>query len=51
MHEGAPDLTSKLMFGVEDLFRAIRKDLGHGDLLLQRGDILRLYINDVDTFL
>lgn len=51
VYAGTPALTTKLMFGVEDLFKAIRKDLGHGDFLLQRGDILRLYINDVDTFL
>jgi hypothetical protein len=49
--QGSADLTSRLMFGIEDIFRAIRKDLGHGDLLLQRGDILRLYINDLDTLL
>lgn len=51
LYAGAPELTRHLMLGVEDLFKAIRKDLGHGDLRLQRGDILKLYINDVDEYL
>jgi hypothetical protein len=33
----------------EDLFLAIRKDLGHKNKNLARGTILRLFINDLDT--
>lgn len=40
-----------IMFAVEDIFRAIRKDLGHGDTLLKKGDILAIYINDIDEYL
>lgn len=38
--------TAVMMAAVEDLFFAIRKDLGHKHDKSQRGDILRLYIND-----
>ncbi len=40
-----------IMFAVEDVFRAIRKDLGHGDTLLKKGDILAIYINDIDQYI
>lgn len=39
------------MFIVEDLFRAIRTDLGHSKRGSHKGDILRLFINDVDAYL
>ena len=39
------------MFIVEDLFRAIRTDLGHSKRGSRKGDILRLFINDVDEYL
>lgn len=39
------------MFIVEDLFRAIRTDLGHSKRGSHKGDILRLFINDVDNYL
>jgi hypothetical protein len=33
----------------EDLFFAIRKDLGHKNKNLPRGTILRLFVNDLDA--
>lgn len=39
------------MFIVEDLFRAIRSDLGHSRRGSHKGDILRLFINDIDEHL
>ena len=39
------------MFSVEQVFRAIRKDLGHRDVLVQKGDILATHINDIDDYL
>lgn len=41
----------ELMFQVEKLFYAIRKDLGHKNKNLVKGDILRLWVNDIDNFL
>jgi hypothetical protein len=38
------------MFAVEDLVLAIRRDLGHHDQL-DRGSILRMFINDIDDYL
>ncbi|MDG9930614.1 MULTISPECIES: hypothetical protein [unclassified Pseudomonas] len=43
--------SSNILFIVEDLMLAIRKDLGHSSSSIKRGDILRLYINDVDNYL
>lgn len=43
--------TSNVLFTVEDLMIAIRKDLGHSSGVLKRGDILRLYINDLNEHL
>ena len=37
-----------VLITVEDLLLAIRKDLGHKHPSFMRGDILRLYINDID---
>ncbi len=34
--------------GLEDLYKEIRKDVGHSSLSLQEGDISRLFINDID---
>jgi len=42
--EGSPDL----VFAFEDLLLAVRKDLGHSNAGIGRGDLLRLWINDVD---
>lgn len=40
-----------LMFQTEKIFYAIRHDLGHKNKNLECGDILRLYINDIDEVL
>jgi hypothetical protein len=42
----APD--PKAMLLLERLYRAIRADLGHDDKDLDQGDLLRLYITDID---
>lgn len=39
------------MFTVEELFISIRKDLGHNKRGFHKGDVLRLFINDVDNYL
>ena len=39
------------MFAMEEVYRAIRKDLGHDDNRLKKGDILGLFINDIDKYL
>lgn len=39
------------MITYEDFLKEIRKDLGHKNKGLKRGDILSLFINDIDTFL
>jgi hypothetical protein len=36
---------------VERLYRAMRADLGHDDKNLAAGDLLRLYITDVDDLM
>jgi hypothetical protein len=40
-----------VLFAYEDLIRAIRRDLGHSNKGLKRGDILTLFVNDIDTVL
>lgn len=45
--EGSLDL----IFAFEDLLLAVRKDLGHSNEGIERGDLLRLWINDVDDAL
>lgn len=42
--------TAGMLATVEDFLFAIRKDLGHKHTKITRGEILRLYINDVDTY-
>jgi hypothetical protein len=42
--------TAGMLATVEDFLFAIRKDLGHKHTKVRRGDILRLYINDVDVY-
>lgn len=50
--EGAVEKSpNEILFVVEDLMFAIRKDLGHEAKKLKRGDILRLYVNDIDQHL
>ncbi|MBS3798250.1 hypothetical protein [Pseudoalteromonas sp. BDTF-M6] len=39
-----------IMATVEDLLLAVRKDLGHKHKNFKRGEILRLYINDIDDY-
>ena len=39
------------MFAMEEVYRAIRKDLGHDDNRLKKGDILGLFVNDIDKYL
>ena len=42
--------TTVMLACVEDLFIAIRKDLGHNVSGIKRGEILRLYINDTEVY-
>ena len=39
------------MFVVENVLIEMRKDLGHSSVGLEKGDILRLFINDIDNYL
>lgn len=39
------------LFTIEDLLFAIRRDTGHKNKNLKRGDILALFINDIDKYL
>jgi hypothetical protein len=36
------------IYAYEDLLRAIRRDLGHNDAELRRGELLRVFITDID---
>ncbi|EIU6780259.1 hypothetical protein L5155_004554 [Vibrio parahaemolyticus] len=40
-----------VMASVEDLLLAIRKDLGHNHPNFKRGQLLRLYINDIEEYI
>ena len=42
---------AELVLLYEDLVRAIRKDLGHKNKGLRKGDILSIFVNDVETLL
>jgi len=46
-----PDDVTNTLFRFEQLLLAIRKDTGHSNTNINRGDILRLFINDVDSIL
>jgi hypothetical protein len=46
---GVPDMT--MMLTLERLYRAMRADLGHDDKELQSGDLLRLYVTDIDDLI
>ncbi|MFB5761542.1 hypothetical protein [Paenibacillus medicaginis] len=48
--EDNPD-TRKTMWQMEQLLIAIRKDTGHKNKAYKKGDILKLFINDVDKYL
>jgi hypothetical protein len=39
------------VFAIERLLLAIRRDVGHKNKNFAQGDLLRIFINDVDTFL
>jgi len=39
------------LFKYEEILQSIRKDLGHKDNKIKRGDILALFINDIDKHL
>lgn len=39
-----------VMFLYEDLIKAIRRDLGHKNKGLERGDLLALFITDIDRY-
>ena len=43
--------STQMMFAFEDLLFAIRKDLGHSNAGLGRGDLLRGFVNDIDKYL
>jgi len=45
--EPAPNL----LFAFEDVLLAVRKDLGHSNQGVKRGDLLRLWVSDIDTVL
>lgn len=47
----ADDDKFRLVYAMEDLILAMRKDLGHSNKGLNRGDILRLFVNDIDNYL
>ena len=40
-----------MLFAYEDLLYAVRRDLGHGNRGLKRGDILALFVNDIEEHL
>jgi hypothetical protein len=42
-----PEGLIQLMAALEDLMLAIRKDLGYKNAKIVRGDLLRLFINDL----
>ena len=48
---GAAEKGAAVMLSVEQIFRMIRKDLGHDDSILNDGDILAFFINDIDEHL
>jgi hypothetical protein len=39
------------MFSFEELQLAMRRDAGYPDTSLRRGDLLRLWVNDIDRYL
>jgi hypothetical protein len=48
---GDPDQQPNIIFMFEALIQSIRKDLGHIDDNIQKGEILTLFINDIHTSL
>lgn len=45
------DKPMEIMLVFEAFMNAIRKDLGHNDNLLKKGDLLKIFINDIDKHL
>ena len=45
------DKPMEIMLVFEAFMSAIRKDLGHNDNLLKKGDLLKIFINDIDKHL
>ena len=48
---GEAVLGPNILFDFENLMLEIRKDTGHSNQSLQRGDLLRLFISDIDKYL
>jgi hypothetical protein len=46
-----PDDSRLIMFAFEDLLKAMRQDLGHTVLTHQRGELLSIFVNDVESIL
>ena len=47
----AEDQPAEVLFAYENLVATIRSDLGHKNKDLKRGDVLSLFINDIDQYL
>jgi hypothetical protein len=47
----ADDEGQKSLFELESLLKDIRRDLGHSNRGFHKGDILRLFVNDIDNYL
>jgi hypothetical protein len=41
----------EIMLVFEAFMGAVRKDLGHKDELLKKGDLLHIFVNDIDKYL
>lgn len=39
---------AQAIFQMEELLKSMRKDLGHSSWLLDKGDVLAVFINDID---
>jgi hypothetical protein len=49
-HINDKEYSSEAMFLIEELLLAIRKDMGHKNTNVQRGEILGLFINDIKDY-
>jgi len=45
------DASAKILFAFEDVVLNIRKDLGHKDTHIKKGDILGLFVTDIKKYL
>jgi hypothetical protein len=50
-NEGKTDSGMKIMFAFEDLMKVMRADLGHGTFSQQQGELLGVFIRDIDDYL